>query len=195
MTKVLLLDVMDTLVRDPFHEAIPGYFGLTLPQLFEQKHPTAWVEFELGQLSLREYCDRMFADGRSVDAERFVEHIRPAYRLLDGVEALLGELSARGVEMHALSNYPELYSVMDREVGLSRFVQPTFVSYRTRVRKPDPEAYLGAARTLGRSPADCIFVDDRVTNTRAAEAVGMPSVVFEGAEALRRSLASHGILG
>lgn len=192
--KVLLLDVMDTLVRDPFHDAIPGYFGLTLPELFEQKHPSAWVEFELGQLTLHEYCNRMFADCRPVDSERFVEHIRPAYRLLDGIEELLGELQSRGVEMHALSNYPELYRVMDAEVGLSRWVKPSFVSYLTRVRKPDAEAYLGAARALDRSLADCVFVDDRKSNTDAAIAVGMPSIVFRGAAALRSDLVAHGVL-
>lgn len=190
----LLLDVMDTLVADPFHEAIPGFFGLTLPQLFEQKHPTAWVEFEHGELTLPAYCNRMFADGRPVDHERFVEHIRPAYRLLEGIEPLLGELQERGVEMHALSNYPELYRIMDAEVGLSRWVKPSFVSYLTRVRKPDPEAYLGAARALGRSPAECLFVDDRASNTRAAEAVGMPSIVFTGAPALRQELVARGVL-
>lgn len=191
---MLLLDVMDTLVRDPFHDAIPGYFGLTLPELFEQKHPTAWVEFELGQLTLHEYCNRMFEDCRAVDSQRFVEHIRPAYRLLDGIEELLVQLAERGVEMHALSNYPELYRVMDEEVGLSRWVKPTFVSYLTGVRKPDPESYLGAARALDRPVSDCLFVDDRKTNTSAAEAVGMPSIVFRGAPGLRSDLVSHGVL-
>jgi HAD superfamily hydrolase (TIGR01509 family) len=185
---------MDTLVADPFRDAIPGYFGLTLQELLEQKHPTAWVEFEKGELTLAEYCARMFADGRAVDHEKFLAHVRPAYRFIDGIEPLLSELQAARVEMHALSNYPELYRVMDEQVGLSRFIQPTFVSYLTRVRKPDPEAYLGAAHTLGRSPAECLFVDDRPRNTRAAEAVGMPSIVFENAAQLRNELTARGAL-
>merc|ERR1719174_3475258 len=31
---------MDTLVRDPFFEDVPALFGLSLEELFAQKHPT-----------------------------------------------------------------------------------------------------------------------------------------------------------
>ncbi len=192
---VLLFDVMDTLIADPFHHAIPSFFGLTLTELLAEKHPTAWVEFELGELSLDEYCNRMFADGRPVDAEAFVAHVRPAYAFIDGIESLLDELRDVGAEMHALSNYPELYRVLDEQIGLSKWVKPSFVSYLTGVRKPDKEAYLGAARALGRAPRECLFIDDREKNALGAEAIGMPSIVFRGAAPLREELFRRGVLG
>ena len=46
--KVLLLDVMDTLVKDPFFEHMPRHFGMTFKELLAEKHPTAWLEFERG---------------------------------------------------------------------------------------------------------------------------------------------------
>jgi FMN phosphatase YigB (HAD superfamily) len=185
---VLLFDVMDTLVVDPFHDAIPAYFGLTLEGFLAAKHPSAWVEFELGELDGHGYAEKMFSDRRRVDWADFSAHVRNAYRWLDGMRELVSELFEAGVEMHALSNYPILYRSIDEQLALSRWVKLSFVSCQTRVRKPDPEAYLGAARALGSEPRECLFIDDRKRNCDAAEAVGMPSLVFSDARALRSAL-------
>ena len=190
---VLLFDVMDTLVFDPFHQAIPAYFGLTLEGFLAEKHPTAWVEFELGQLAGEEYAAKMFKDGRHVDWTDFSRHVRHAYRWIDGMRELVGQLAQAQVEMHALSNYPILYRLIDEELELSRWVKLSFVSCETRVRKPDPEAYRAAARALGRDPSECLFIDDRKTNCDAAESVGMSSIVFTDADRLRSELRACGI--
>ena len=42
--------------------------------------------------------------------------------------------------------------------------------------KPDPRAYLLAARRLDLPPGDCVFVDDLPANVRAAAATGMVGV-------------------
>lgn len=190
----LLLDVMSTLVYDPFAVEMPAFFGLSLAELLAQKHPTAWLAFERGELEEAAYLSQMFADGRRFDHDAFRAHIRGAYRLLEGIEPLLRSLQAAGVEMHALSNYPIWYQMLDEALGLSRWVPFSFVSCRTGVRKPDPEAYLGAARALGRDPAGCLFVDDREQNCAAARALGMPAICFTGAEALRAALIARGVL-
>ena len=43
-------DVMDTLVKDPFFSAVPSFFGLTLAQLLDEKHPDSWIRFEKGEI-------------------------------------------------------------------------------------------------------------------------------------------------
>lgn len=45
---ILLFDIMDTLVRDPFYQDVPAFFGMSLKELIDCKHPTAWIEFEKG---------------------------------------------------------------------------------------------------------------------------------------------------
>uniref|UniRef100_A0A0A9F967 Uncharacterized protein n=1 Tax=Arundo donax TaxID=35708 RepID=A0A0A9F967_ARUDO len=44
---VLLFDVMDTVVRDPFYYHIPAFFQMSMKEHLESKHPTAWPEFEM----------------------------------------------------------------------------------------------------------------------------------------------------
>lgn len=190
---VLLLDVMDTLVRDPFRD-LPEHFGLPFDELLALKDPDAWPAFERGELDEGEYARRFFRDGRPVDGAGLRAFMAARYRWIEGVEDLLARLHARGVEMHALSNYPCWYEAVEAAVGLSRYVAWTFVSCRTGVRKPDAEAYLGAARALDRAPGECLFVDDRAKNVSAAEAVGMAAVRFTSVDALARALEDRGLV-
>ena len=191
--RVLLLDVMGTLVHDPFYDVLPAFFEMSLDELLAVKPPTAWVEFETGALDAGTFLDRFFADGRDFDRVGLMRAIREAYALLPGIGPLLAELKALGVPMYALSNYPVWYRLIEAELRLSRFLEWSFVSCDTGVRKPDPRAYLGPCAALGVVPEDAIFVDDRVANCAAADAVGLRSIHFTDADALRASLRGHGL--
>ena len=191
---VLLLDVMGTLVYDPFHEEMPSFFGMTLPELLEAKHPDAWVRFEHGELSEDEFLASFFADGRSYDGRAFVEHVRLSYRYLEGIEPLLRELSEQSVPMYALSNYSCWYRLIEERLELSRYVEWGFVSCETGLRKPAGEAYRHAAEALNVPPERCLFVDDRPSNCEGARRVGMQVILFEDAEQLRRELMRRGLL-
>lgn len=190
---VLLFDVMSTLVRDPFHEALPAFFGLSLAELIEAKHPTTWVEFELGAIDEATALSRMFRDGRPVDRAGLVAMLRRTYCWLPGMEALLDELRGAGVEMHVLSNYPVWYRIIEEELVLSRYLPWTFVSCETGVRKPAEEAFVGPARRLARRPAELLLVDDQPANCAAAVQVGLDAIRFRSAAELRGELRQRGL--
>lgn len=190
---VLLLDVMDTLVHDPFYTEVLEFFAMDLDSLFAIKSKQAWKQFECGELDEAALVHRYFEDGRRLDLDGLRATMRRAYRFLPGIEALLAALREAEVEMHALSNYPVWWRMIEAELELSRFLSWGFVSCETGVRKPDPRAYLGAAEALGRAPSACLFVDDREKNCRGAEAVGMPAVCFENAEQLGAELRARGL--
>ncbi len=191
---ILLLDVMSTLVYDPFAVEMPAFFGLTFKEMFSRKDPTAWVEFELGQIDEDAFFSRFFLGERDVDAAAFREMLAGSYRYLDGVESMLEELSAAGAPMHTLSNYPDWWRVIESSLELSRWVDWTFVSCRMGVRKPDTEIYTRAAAQLGVAPGRCLFVDDREDNCAGARAAGMDAVVFEDAAQLTGALQARGVL-
>jgi HAD superfamily hydrolase (TIGR01509 family) len=194
-TKAILWDVMDTLVADPFHDAMPGFFGMTLEQMLREKHPTAWGTFERGELSEDEFLAMFFADGRAFDTAGFCARIRSSYRWIDGIEPLLSALRARGTRMHTLSNYPEWYAWIEERLQLSRYVEWTFVSCHTGLRKPDAAAFRLAAQVLEHDPRECLFIDDRLRNCDGARSVGMDTIHFEGdVPRLRAELERRGIL-
>ena len=185
---VLLLDVMDTIVLDPFSQVTPAFFGMRMDELLAAKSPEVWPAFERGEIDEATLARTYFRDGRSFDLDGLKAAMREFYAFVPGMQALLAELVERGFELHALSNYPVWWQMIEAELGLSRYLKWSFVSCDTGVRKPDSEAYLGAARALGRDPGACLFVDDRAKNCAAAEAVGMPALTFAGAESLRERL-------
>ena len=194
MTPILLWDVMSTLVHDPFFEEMPEFFGVSFEELIKTLKPGPWVEFELGLRSESEFLDDFFADGRSFDQQGFVREVRSAYRWLPGMEGLLAELHAGGLSMHAFSNYPEWYRMIEERLELSRFASWTFVSCRMELRKPDPAAYQHVLERLGVPAERCLFVDDRAGNCEAARGAGIPSIQFQGVKSLRESFAERGLL-
>lgn len=195
MPEVILWDVMDTLVRDPFFTHMAGFFGLTFEELLRRKHPTAWGQFELSKIDEQGLFEQFFADGTPIDGPAFKAHVRDAYAWIDGIEPLLRDLKQSGAEMHALSNYPHWYQLIEERLNLSRYVDLSFFSCDTGVRKPAEQAYLGACRALGRRPEECLFIDDRALNTDAARAAGLHALQFTGeVAALRASLRDLGFL-
>jgi HAD superfamily hydrolase (TIGR01509 family) len=194
MRPILLFDVMGTLVHDPFFEEMPEFFGLSFDELLAVKHPSAWVEFERGEMSQKDFLASFFADYRHFDREGFLSHVRASYRWLPGLEDLLEELHGTGCRMHAFSNYPVWYLLIEERLRLSRFLDWTFVSCLTGLRKPDAAAYVQALDTLGVGGKRCVFIDDRIGNCEAARDHGIHGVVFEGVEPLRASLREAGAL-
>lgn len=61
------------------------------------------------------------------------------------------------------------------------------------VRKPAPEAYQRVLDHLRQPGNSLVFIDDREVNTKAAEAAGIPSLLFKGAAQLEQDLKARGI--
>jgi FMN phosphatase YigB (HAD superfamily) len=192
--RVLLLDVMGTLVHDPYYDGVPGFLGLSLEQFMALADREAWGAFERGEIDEETYVGRMFTDRRAVDGDGLREYLVASYRWLDGMEDLLSDLSTLGVSMHAMSNYPLWYRLIEDKLGLSRYLSWSFVSCKTGMRKPSPDAYREAAAALRLPTSACLFVDDREKNCAGARETGMRAWRFEGAGPLRRELLRHAIL-
>ena len=185
---VILWDVMSTLVYDPYLIELPAFFSKSWEELLQLKHPTAWVEFELGELSEARFFEIFCPELGPIDADAFHQMLRRAYRFLPGIEALLLELKGQGVAMYALSNYPVWYRLIERKLKLSRFLSWRFVSCHMGTRKPDEAVYLRAAEALGLPPQRCLFIDDRDVNCEAALSAGMKAIRYRGTGELRGAL-------
>lgn len=188
---VILFDIMSTVVYDPFYEHMPDFFDMGFDELLEAKDPDAWFEFERGEIDESTLAERFFDARDPIDLEGLKQHFYEHYRFIDGMEALLTDLSDRGFELHAFSNYGPWYRMIEDKLEVSRFLDWSFVSCDTGVRKPDAESYTHVVETLGVEPGDCLFVDDREVNIEGARDEGMSAFVFEDTETTRRQLDEH----
>ncbi|CAO2832564.1 unnamed protein product [Amaranthus hypochondriacus] len=190
---ILLFDVMDTIVRDPFYHDIPAFFGMSMKELLECKHPTAWNEFEKGLIDEDELARKFFKDGRHFDLEGLKTCIKRGYSFLDGVEELLRALKINNYEMHAFTNYPVWYQMIEDKLNLSNYLSWTFCSCKIGKQKPDPDFYSEVLRYLEVEPGSCIFIDDRMKNVEAAVRAGIIGLQFKGADVLRQDLSRLGV--
>lgn len=166
---------------------------MTFDELIQSKHPTAWIEFEKGLITEEELTGKFFKDARHFDLEGLKSCMRRGYVYLEGIESLLSTLKENNYEMHAFTNYPIWYELIEDKLKLSSYLSGVFCSCKTGKRKPDPEFYQEVVSQLKVDPQGCIFVDDRVQNVEAAISVGMMGLQFKNAELLQQDLSRHGV--
>ncbi|XP_008370799.2 flavin mononucleotide hydrolase 1, chloroplatic-like isoform X2 [Malus domestica] len=171
---IILFDIMDTVVRDPFYRDVPAFFGMSFDELIECKHPTAWIEFEKGITDEVELAKTFFKDGRPLDLEGLKNCMRKGYYYVEG------NLFCR-------------YEMIENKLNISKYLSWTFCSCINGKRKPDPEFYLEVVSHLKVDPGSCIFVDDRIRNVEAVKEVGMIGLHFKNADSLRQDLSLMGI--
>lgn len=186
--RLLALDLMDTLVVDPYREALVATTGMSLEALAPLRNEESWHDFELGRIDERTYAERFLpADAGGFDIERYKRELHRRYAWVPGMERLAIRAATR-VPIHILSNYPPWYEEVRARFGLDRFASGHHPSYLLRARKPAPAYFRQALLRIGIEPTAVLFVDDRASNVDAARDAGMRAVLFEGAEALEETL-------
>lgn len=192
MVRVVCFDLMDTLVVDPFREALEAGAGMPLAELLARRDPDAWPAFESGQISEAEFVERV-VPGAAFDHEAFTRARQEGYALVPGMRGLLDELEGR-VTRWVASNYPEwIDEVLDR-FGLVDQLDGVTVSCREGVCKPDPVFFERLVAQVGHPPHRCLLVDDRPGNCAAAERAGLRAHHFAGVAGLRRRLQAEGVV-
>lgn len=69
-----------------------------------------------------------------------------------------------------------------------------FCSAQFRHSKPDPAIYRDCVAALGMTPADALFIDDKVANANGARAAGLRAHHYQGHSGLRSALTTHRLL-
>jgi FMN hydrolase / 5-amino-6-(5-phospho-D-ribitylamino)uracil phosphatase len=187
----IAFDLMDTVVRDPYREALEAATGLTIDELFRRRSGHAYPAFERGELSEAEYWEVYAEAGIDVDPDAFHRVRLDRTRWLPGMRELLDELAGVVLRVTA-SNYPLWIDDLAAGRLAGRF-ERVLASCHLGVRKPDPAFFDRLLEELVLDAPQVLFVDDREENTAAARASGLRAHRFEGAAELRRWLVTHGV--
>jgi putative hydrolase of the HAD superfamily len=187
--RVIGLDLMGTLLYDPYREALLAATGRQPEELVALRTPGVWETFELGRIDEETYAERFFTreSGVRFDVATFRHHMALGYRFLPGMKKLLEELAALR-PVHILSNYPVWYEDLRQRFELDLYVSGHQVSYVLGARKPAREFYERSLAAIGCEASELLFVDDRADNVSAADTLGMRAIVFDSADALRTQL-------
>lgn len=186
--RTVAFDLMDTVVRDPYREALEAGTGMDVRELFATKDLSAWPAFERGELTEEEYFGTY--EDIDVDVAAFHRARREGYAWIEGMRELLVDLAGR-VERVAASNYPVWIEELT-DAMLADCFEHVLASHHLGVRKPDRRFYVRLLDRIGRRPAEVLFVDDREDNVEAAIEVGLRAHLFAGADDLRERIRREG---
>ena len=60
----IFVDIMETVVTEPFLEVMPRYFNMSADDFLAEKDPRSWIEFEHGNINEEQYFATFFSDRR-----------------------------------------------------------------------------------------------------------------------------------
>ena len=115
---------------------------------------------------------------------------------IPGMANLIRKLRIRGYGVYGLTNWNrETFDRSRRICPIMRMIpeKDLVVSGDLGYGKPDSRIYDYALHKFSLEAGECVFVDDREANVKAAVSLGMKGVVFHGATDLVRHLAEAGI--
>ncbi len=154
----------DTKVQDTIKEL---YFG------------PLWHAYDHGRYTVKEMIDLgkekfpMYAKEMEVFMRHWTQYIEP----IESSVALIQSLKKDGHKVYLLSNLPEDCFIHIRdELGIMDLVDGGVYSYQERCIKPDFKIYETLLKKYDIMANDCLFVDDRIENIRAAQALGLDTI-------------------
>ena len=129
-----------------------------------------------------------------------VEQVSEVWGTIEPVEAtrsFVRELRQAGFGCHLATNQDDLRtSYMRTRMGYDDLLDRSFYSCEVGAAKPDEEFFHLVAQQLGVELRELVFVDDTLENIHAAQACGLPAILWhhrDGVDALRERLAEHGV--
>ena len=119
----------------------------------------------------------------------FGQWIKMMGEQIPGMEPLLCELKSKGYGLYGLSNWSaETFPLVRDRYPVFGLLDGYVLSGEERCLKPEERIYRILLDRYSLVPGECVFVDDRPENVRAACALGMEGIVFESADRLREEL-------
>jgi putative hydrolase of the HAD superfamily len=198
--KAVIFDYGQVLARRPTAEEF-GRMGEMFnvgPDAFYELWETSRGPYDRGDVSAEEYWLKMAAqtgssiDGKQIEILRKVEveiwaHPDPA--MLDWLDML----HTAGIKTALLSNMPWdlIEHVRTHFKWMEDFAFKTF-SAEVRLIKPDGAIYQHTLKGLGLPAAETLFLDDRETNIRAAQTLGIQAIQFRSIGQLKDDLEALG---
>lgn len=121
--------------------------------------------------------------------------VRDNFTEIDGTRDIIKTLQKKGYKLGLLSVHAkEWVDYCEQKYNYHNLFNAVSYSYESLICKPDKKAFAIILRRLKSKADQCLFIDDNIINTNAAEQMGIKSILFKSPAQLRRDLLSLGIL-
>lgn len=108
--------------------------------------------------------------------------------------ALVGQLKEKNIPVALFSNIDARKAKIIRDFGYYELFHPCILSCDILMEKPDPKAFEHLIQRLGMPAEQILFIDDKIENVEAAEALGIDALHFQSVENLKEELAQRAMI-
>ena len=179
-TTTILFDMYGVIIEQSKGKFIP----YTFKSFDESQHERLNKQFREDKLFLK-------AGNGEIDSDTFLSLLGfddPRYHMKNYIENYLtldpgfkpfAEEFCRKYDFVLLSNDVAAWSEYLTEYhDLNRYFKEKIVSGEVKCRKPDPRIYELALEKAGKTPEECIFIDNKVENLEVAQKLGIGPILF-----------------
>ena len=145
----------------------------------------------LGRLTTREFhqaiCDKLHIN---IEYHRFIELWNGILDLDYEVACYVNKLAKNHTLILASNTDAIHFPYCIDNFDVLKLFDKYFLSHEMGLLKPDPVYFHQVLYQLWASPANCIFIDDRIGNVRSAQSLGIKGLVFKSLDKLKSDLSS-----
>jgi len=199
--KVLFFDIGGVCLTDGWDEKTrrnaAEHFSLNFGKM-EKRHKPLFKGLERGEILLNDYlAEVVFRENRSFSRAEFIRFMEGESKPHETTLKILKQLKRKsGCLLAALNNESlELNRYRIEKFGLRDYFTFFFSSCFLGARKPEAKIFEIALQVTQRKPSECLFIDDREENIRAAKASGFNAIHLKRVENLSSELVLWGIAG
>ena len=172
--KAIVLDMYGVIVKQTGDDFVP-YVQRTFPNLNIEEIHTTWFKADIGEITSLEVCEALGFQG---DLEKIEKEYLDTIELSDGFIDFIEKVKGK-YKLAIISNDSGRWSKYLREkFDINKYFDVISISGDLKIQKPDERIFLLTTTKLGVNAEDCIYVDDRTGNLKAAKKVGMKPILL-----------------
>ena len=166
-------------------------FSLTFGSEEWQKLDAGEISRYMANLSMLEHAR---AAGYAFEVQEVIDDWTVILHTRHRMVEIASRLKSRGFKLFYLSNIASDTLAMLQRRGFWRLFDGGIASCDVHLLKPDPKIYKLLTEQYSLDPKECIFIDDRDENMKAAYKLGITCIpITESVRALAKSFAACGI--
>ena len=143
-----------------------------------------WIELDRGSLSLSEAIKRC-SERTGLTTEyisSFMNSVPLSLTPIKETIELMHSLKNKGHNLFCLSNmHAASISYLEETYSFLNLFDGVIISCRINMVKPEPRIFMHLLKTYHLDPAQTLFIDDSPANIKAAENIGIKSILFKDA--------------
>lgn len=156
-----------------------------------------WKLLDAGLITRSEANLRMLARakeyGRVFEVQGVLDDWMHILRPRRRMQTLVEQLKQHGYCVYYLSNIPEDVLALLMERDFKGLFDGGVASCEVKINKPDPRIYRALLDKYQLKADECIFIDDRADNIKAASLLGLGTYQMHSVGSLLRSLPTFGV--